>query len=201
MEGHAQVPTSRLQAQMTFLLAADGLKNVKRTCIISLGNRVENSAEHSWHVALMAMVLAEHCPEPIEISRVIELLLIHDLVEVYAGDTLIYDDEAIKDQALREQTAAEKLFGMLPRDQRKRIESLWEEFESRSTPEARYAKAIDSIAPTWLHLGEHATPPAEKLTVGMILERKRKILEAYPVLMTMLEEILESAVKRGLILA
>lgn len=184
---------------MEFLLAADALKGVSRTCRIADGSRVENSAEHSWHVALMAIVLAEHCPHPVEIGRVVQLLTIHDLVEVYAGDTLIYDEGAVSDQGEREQLAAERLFGLLPSDQRDLFHSFWCEFETGETAEARFARAVDALAPAWLHWGEHASPTPEELTAKRVLERKAPRLESYPALHALLEKTVRSAADRGLI--
>jgi putative hydrolases of HD superfamily len=191
-------PEARLKAQMSFLLAADALKGVTRTCILSDGSRCENSAEHSWHVALMAIVLAEYATEPVHIPRVIELLITHDLVEVYAGDTLIYDDQAVIGQAERELAAAQKLFSILPPDQRENIALMWREFEERSTPEARFARAIDALAPTWLHWGEHANPVPDGLRAQTVFQRKREALEPYPALFQMLKDVVNSAVDRGL---
>ncbi|AIE87928.1 HD domain-containing protein [Fimbriimonas ginsengisoli] len=190
---------SRLAAQMRFLLEADRLKGVLRTSSIGDGTRCENSAEHSWHVALMAMVLAEHCSHPIDLGKVLQLLTVHDLVEVYAGDTLIYDEEAVKSQSDRETAAADKLFGMLPSGQESYFRSLWQEFEEGKSPEASFARAVDALAPTWLHWGSHAHPPAGTLTVAQVIERKTKLLAPYPELFAVLKQVLDSALARGLI--
>jgi len=190
---------TRLDAQMAFLLAADGLKGVVRASSIADGSRRENSAEHSWHVALMALVLAEHSSEKIDIGRVLSLLIVHDLVEVYAGDTVIYDEEATKTQADREAAAARRLFGMLPEGQGAQLAALWQEFEARATPESRFARALDALAPTWLHWGEHANPGPEPLTASQILDMKGPMLAPYPELVGLLERIVSSATDRGLI--
>jgi putative hydrolase of HD superfamily len=191
----------RIVAQMSFLLAADALKGVNRSCSIADGTRYENSAEHSWHVTLMALVLAEHCPHPVDLFRVLQILTIHDLVEVYAGDTVIYDEVAVQSQPERERAAAERLFSVLPEDQAALYHRLWQEFEARESPEARYARAIDALAPTWIHWGEHANPKCESLTSQQILSRKREILEPYPELFDLLKKIVFSALNRGLIAA
>lgn len=196
----AEALPPRLTAQLSFLLAADGLKNVIRTCNLADGSRCENSAEHSWQVALMAIVLVEHCPHPVNLGRVLELLTIHDLVEVYAGDTVIYDTEAVAGQAEREAVAASKLFGLLPADQGETLLARWRESEERSTPEASYARAIDALAPTWLHWGEHANPEPEGLTVQQVMDRKSEFLEPYPGLFEVLEHVLASASARGLVI-
>jgi len=189
----------RLDAQMRFLLAADGLKGVLRGNTIGDGTRRENSAEHSWHVALMAMVLAEHCPHPLDLARVVELLIVHDLVEVYAGDTNIYDEQGATDQAEREALAASKLFGLLPADQASHFNERWLEFEHRTTPDARYARAVDAIAPTWLHWGAHTKVAAGNLTAEEIRAHKAELLSSYPVFTQLLNQVIDSAVARGLV--
>jgi len=189
----------RLDAQMRFLLAADGLKGVLRGNTVGDGSRRENSAEHSWHVALMAVVLAEHCPHPVDISRVVELLIVHDLVEVYAGDTNIYDERAAMDQAERETLAAAKLFGLLPADQASHFNDRWLEFEHRTSPAARYARAVDAIAPTWLHWGAHTKVASGNLTAEGIRAHKAELLAPYPAFTRLLDQVIDSAVARGLV--
>ena len=190
--------SDRLSRQLEFLLVADRLKTVERTCIIGDGSRRENSAEHSWHVALMAMVLAESAPD-VQLGRVLELLIVHDLVEVYAGDTLIYDDAAVRGQADRESLAADRLFRLLPSDQAEWIRGLWREFEDLETPEARFAKAVDQIAPTWLHWGDHANNPGDRLTNEQVRAKKDPYIKEFPTLTAILDQVLTSAGKRGLI--
>jgi len=195
------VPTEppRLAAQMNFLLAADGLKTVARGNHIADGSRNENSAEHSWHVALMAMVLAEYCPDPIDLGHVLKLLIVHDLVEVYAGDTQIYNDEAVIGQADREARAAQMIFGLLQDDQELTFKELWREFEEDQTAEAGFARAIDALAPTWLHWGDHSTARAEPLDSQKILALKASRLERYPALWEMMQQVVRSARQRGMI--
>jgi putative hydrolases of HD superfamily len=133
----------RLNQQIRFLVEADKLKSVLRRNYVIHEDRRENSAEHSWHVALIAIVLAEHSNDSIDIDRVAKMLIIHDVVEVDAGDTFIYDSNANKTKAEREESAAKRLFGLLPEDQAKLFRELWEEFEARSTAEAKFANAVD----------------------------------------------------------
>ncbi len=186
---------------MRFLLAADDLKSIERTCHIANGSRWENSAEHSWHVCLFALTLAEHSPEAIDVGHVLKLLVIHDLVEVYAGDTHLYDDEAVQTQADRETTAAEKLFGILSERQRAEFLGLWREFELRETAESRFARAVDALAPAWLHWGDHAPSAPSDYSVGQVRERKLPLLSDYPALMAVLEHTLASATLRGILSA
>ena len=124
----------RLRRQLAFVLEADALKSVERRNYLADGSRRENTAEHSWHLALMATVLAEHASEPVDVGRVIVMLLVHDLVEIHAGDTFVYDDAAHADKAEREIAAARRLFGQLPADQGAVLRGLWEEFEERQAP-------------------------------------------------------------------
>jgi putative hydrolases of HD superfamily len=134
---------SNLESQITFLVEVDKLKSVLRRNYVIHGNRRENSAEHSWHAALCAMILAEHSNEAIDVNRVTRMLIIHDIVEVDAGDTFIYDDANRETQASREEEAADRLFALLPSEQGRSFRDLWNEFEAAASPEARFAKAVD----------------------------------------------------------
>lgn len=137
----------RLTQQLAFLIEIDALKHVMRRALLVNGARRENTAEHSWHVALMAMVLAEHANEPVDVSRVVKMLLIHDIVEIDAGDTYFFDATATLDKSEREQIAATRIFGLLPPDQAAELRSLWDEFEARETAEARFANSLDRLIP------------------------------------------------------
>ncbi|MGB3439404.1 MAG: HD domain-containing protein [Actinophytocola sp.] len=141
----------RLGQQLAFLIEVDRLKTVLRASPLAAAERRENDAEHSWHLALMVPVLAEYADEPIDVGHTIRLVVVHDLVEIYAGDTPIYDDKLRIDQAERELAAADRLFGLLPADQAREFRALWDEFEERRTPEARFAKAIDRLEPNLLN--------------------------------------------------
>lgn len=140
-------PNQRLSAQLDFIMEMDRLKHVLRRSPLADGSRRENSAEHSWHLALMAMVLAEYANEPIDTAKAVRMALVHDIVEIEAGDTYAYDTAGNGDKAQREQAAAETLFGLLPTDQAAEFRALWEEFEARRTPEARFANALDRLIP------------------------------------------------------
>ncbi|SDE52480.1 putative hydrolases of HD superfamily [Salipiger thiooxidans] len=143
--------TARLDAQMAFLMEADRLKAITRATRNHDG-RFENSAEHSWHLALFALVLAEHAPEEIDVARVIRMLLIHDIVEIDAGDAPIFGevDEAAKEA--EELAAARRLFGLLPEAQGAELLALWLEFEANETPDARFAKSLDRFQPPNMNL-------------------------------------------------
>ena len=138
---------TRLEAQIAFLTEADKLKSILRGTPLCDGSRRENSGEHSWHIALFAMVLAEHANRPVDINRVIKMLLIHDLVEIDAGDHPIHSDYDHAEQAAKEQKAAERIFGLLPPDQAKEFRALWNEFEAAETDDAVFAKSLDRVQP------------------------------------------------------
>jgi len=137
----------RLRWQLQFILEIDRLKSVLRRSYLINIDRHENSAEHSWHLAVAAMVLAEHANEKIDVSKVVRLVLVHDLVEIDAGDTFIYDDAANVGKPAREQEAANRLFGLLPEEQAQSFMALWREFEDRQTAEAKFAFALDRLMP------------------------------------------------------
>ena len=137
----------RLDRQLRFVFELDRLKGVGRQSYVLGGARKENSAEHSWHVALMVMVLAEYADAALDRFRIVQLLLVHDVVEIEAGDTYIYDEKAHASQAGREQDAARRLFGLLPPDQAAEFQALWDEYDQGQTPEARFAGCLDRLMP------------------------------------------------------
>jgi|TARA_B110000503_G_scaffold9782_1_gene13236 putative hydrolases of HD superfamily len=139
--------TARLEQQFLFLTQADALKKILRATPVLAGERLENSGEHSWHIALYAMVLADQAGPDVNIARVIEMLLIHDIVEIDAGDTPLHGQHDPKTQVLAEEKAADRLFGLLPPDQATRFRALWNEFEDAQTPDAIFAKALDRVQP------------------------------------------------------
>ncbi|MDZ8223188.1 HD domain-containing protein [Nostoc sp. ChiVER01] len=138
---------SRLTQQIQFIIEIDQLKQVMRQTLLTDGSRRENSAEHSWHLAVMTSVLAEYAPEGVDIFHAIKMLLIHDLVEIDAGDTFCYDVQGNDSKAEREAQAALRLFGLLPADQGKELRLLWDEFEAGETTTAKFAAALDRIQP------------------------------------------------------
>ena len=144
--------TERLTGQIAFLVEADKLKTVlRRTPLVDL-SRLENSAEHSWHLALTAMALREYAPAGVDLLRVLELIAVHDLVEIDAGDTFAYDTAGHDTKTERERAAAERIFGLLPPDQSVAFRHRWEEFEAAETPESRYANALDRLQPLLLNM-------------------------------------------------
>lgn len=141
----------RLRKQMEFILEVDKLKKIGRQTYLSDASRKENDAEHSWHLALMAVLLSEHANTKIDILKVITMVLIHDVVEIDAGDTYAYDEAGKTTQRAREEAAAERIFNILPEDQAKYMRQLWEEFEDRKTPEAKFARTLDNAQPVMLN--------------------------------------------------
>ena len=189
----------RLDQQVGFILETDKLKQVLRQTLVSGGEgRRENDAEHSWHLGLMALLLREHAAEPVDLLRVVEMLLVHDLVEIDAGDTFVYDEVAHLDKEEREQRAAERIFGLLPKDQAGRVRALWEEFEARQTPEARYAAALDRFQPLLLNFQtEGAAWRKHGVRRDQVIARNRHIEEGAPALWAAAQELIAAAVERG----
>ncbi len=162
----------RLEQQLAFLIEADKLKSTLRATQLCDGSRKENSGEHSWHIALYAMTLAEHANRPIDISRVIRMLLIHDLVEIDAGDVPIHSQHDQSAQALVEQAAADRIFGLLPSEQGREFRDLWDEFEAAETDDAVFAKSIDRVQPVISNLETNGgTWPEFNVTAEQLEQR------------------------------
>lgn len=144
--------TARLDQQISFLNEADKLKSIARATTLADGSRPENSAEHSWHLTLYALVLSDHAKDGVDISRVIKMLILHDLVEIDAGDNPIFDDVDLAAIEAAEQMAADRIFGLLPNDIRDDLRAIWEEFEAAKTDDAQFAKSLDRFQPPMLNL-------------------------------------------------
>lgn len=141
----------RLKQQIDFIVEVDKIKNIGRQTYISDGQRKENDAEHSWHLALMAVLLKEYAASEVDLLKVMTMVLVHDIVEIDAGDTYAYDVEGNKTKAQREKKAAERIFGLLPEEQGVYLKELWEEFEAYETPEAKFAHSLDNYQPLLLN--------------------------------------------------
>jgi putative hydrolases of HD superfamily len=188
----------RLADQLRFLLEADRLKGVIRGNRIADGSRRENTAEHSWHLAMFAMVLSEHALEPVDVWRVVQMLLLHDLVEIEAGDTPLYDLHAAIGQAEREEAAADILFGLLPPEQGAAFRAVWDEFEAAQTPDARFAKACDRLQPILLnHVVGGGTWTDYDFDEGKERALTSRIALGSPVLWAAAEVIFADAVANG----
>ncbi|WP_432142386.1 HD domain-containing protein [Streptomyces sp. bgisy084] len=188
----------RLRRQIEFIMEADRLKNVFRRSPLLSADRRENDAEHSWHLALMTLVLTEYADVPVDAGKVLALVVVHDLVEIYAGDTFLYDTAAAADQEEREQRAADKLFALLPDDQREHFRALWDEFEARVTPEARFAKAMDRFQPLLLNYGNRGgTWRTPGVTEDDVLARKSVIKDACAELWRYAQDLIHTGAANG----
>lgn len=173
----------RLEKQFAFILEIDKEKNILRQTLKSDGVSRENDSEHAWHMAIMTLLLAEYAAEPIDVLRTISMLLIHDLVEIDAGDTYAYDETGKLTQRERELAAAERVFGMLPQDQRNKLRALWDEFEAGKTPEARFAMAMDRIQPMMLNAATDGQKWRENgVKLSQVLARNARTPQTSPVL-------------------
>jgi len=171
----------RLARQIAFLTEADKLKTVLRRTPLTDSSRLENSAEHSWHLVLAAMTLAEYSPADVDVRRVLELVTVHDLVEIDAGDTFAYDAAAYETKAQRELAAAERIFGLLPADQRDYFSGCWQEFEGQDTPESKYANALDRLQALLQNLGSGGGSwKSHGITRSDVLRRMAPVETALP---------------------
>ncbi|MEO5511670.1 MAG: HD domain-containing protein [Longimicrobiales bacterium] len=190
--------TDRLARQVGFLMEIDRLKTIIRNTRLTDGSRAENSAEHSWHLAVMAVTLAEHAPPGTDINHAVELLLLHDLVEVDAGDTDCYDADGYRTKKARESSAAERIFGLLPDDQAGRLRAHWVEFEAGVTAEAAFANALDRLQP--LLLVRYARDREWSLrakTREQVLGRMSPVEHGAPGLWPIVTELIEDAFTSG----
>lgn len=185
---------TRLDQQLSFIVELDKLKSVIRQTLLLNTSRRENSAEHSWHLATMAVVLQEYAEEPVDLLRTIKMLLIHDVVEIDAGDTFAYDTAGYADKDAREQKAAERIFGLLPTVQGREFRELWEEFEARQTAESKYANALDRLQPL-LHneRTQGGTWRIHSVTKDKVIKRMEPIKIGMPRIYPLVEKAIEEA--------
>lgn len=192
------IQNDRLRQQFLFIFEIEKLKQVLRRTPLLDGSRCENDAEHTWELAMMAVVLHEHADESTDLLHVLKMLLIHDLVEIDAGDTFIYDANAVVDQQEREKRAADRIFGLLPADQATGLREIWDEFEEHKTPEARFARAMDRLQPL-LHnfFTSGGTWHTPGVTRRDVLARKAPIGQASELLWKAATDIIGEGVRRG----
>lgn len=189
---------TRLEKQIRFIVEIDKLKTIRRRTYLINERRNENTAEHSWHIALMAMILFEYSNAKVDLQKVLKMALVHDIVEIDAGDTFVYDRTATRDKAERERIAAERIFNILPEDQAVELRALWDEFEARETAEARFAAAMDRFMPQ-LHnyhtdggsWREHA------VTHNQVVDRNQAMQEGAAELWEWTQRMLDDAVAKG----
>lgn len=192
--------SEKFKKQMNFILEIDKAKNIFRQTYISNKKRKENDAEHSWHLAIMAFILSEHFDKEIDVLKVIKTVLMHDLVEIYAGDTYCYDMKANEDKEKREIEAAKKIYSLLPDEQREEYFKLWREFEEKSTPEAVFANILDRIQPILLNYATGGKAWKEHgIYNSQVLERNKFVLENNDEFSKYLFEIIENAVNEGML--
>ena len=191
----------RIRSQLQFLAEADKMKTVFRQTVLIDKSREENDAEHSWHFALMAMTLFEYVGfAGVDLSRVIRMALLHDLVEIYAGDTFAYDDRGNASKEMREQEAADRLFALLPAEQAEEYRSLWEEFDRMDTADARYAAAIDRFQPFFInYLTDGHTWVKHGVTADDVYRRMEPIRTALPELWPFVAFVIQDSCARGYI--
>ena len=188
----------RLQKQIAFIKEIDKVKNIFRQTYLADGTRKENDAEHSWHIALMAVLLKEYVSEDVDVAKVMTMVLLHDLVEIDAGDTYAYDSEGAKSKREREVKAADRIFGILPEDQGMYFRELWEEFEAYETPDAKYAHLLDNFQPLLLNdasggrsWNEHGVHKSQ------IYKRNEKVQETSEEIWNTIQEVVESHIAKG----
>ena len=194
--------SDRVFQQLSFILEIDKLKTILRQTLLTDSSRRENSAEHSWHLAIMSVLLAEYATEPVDMLRVIKMLLVHDLIEIDAGDTFAYDVAGNVGRAEREEHGAERIFGLLPEEQGRELRALWEEFDAFKTPESKYANALDRLQPL-LHNArtEGGTWRIHSVARDQVYRRMEPIRTALPELWPVVTRMIADACARGWIVS
>lgn len=193
--------TDKLKNQLQFLIEADKMKSIMRQTLLVDKSREESDAEHSWHFALVAMTLFEYAGlEGVIMERVLKMAILHDLIEIYAGDTFAYDMRGNEDKACREKAAADKLFALLPNEQAHEYRPLWEEFDKMQTPDAMYASAIDRLQPFLNnHFTDGHTWRKHGVSVEMVYKRMTPVKTALPKLWEFVEFAIQDNLKKGYI--
>lgn len=197
----ADFENPRIEQQMRFITEIDKMKHILRRTILLDGSRCENDAEHSWHLAVMAQLLAEYATESFCMERVLKMVIVHDLIEVYAGDTFAFDVQGNKDKDQREKDAADTLFALLPKEQGDEIRTLWEEFDTMNTSDSRYAAALDRLQP-FLHnaLTEGHTWKLGNVTRQQVINRMQPTLDALPAMKPFIMNTIRKNIEAGYIL-
>ena len=190
----------RLQKQLRFMLELDKMKNLYRQTYVLHEERKENDAEHSWHLAVMAFLLAEYSNLPVDTAHVMKMVLLHDVVEIDAGDTYCYDAEGCKTKAERELRAAERIFGLLPDDQRDEFRALWDEFETGSTPDSKFANLLDRLQPILLNYTKGGISWQEHgVFKDQVAARNKNAADASQELAALIGSIIDDAGEQGML--
>ena len=192
---------NRLEQQLQFILEIDKVKKIIRQTPLSDASRKENDTEHSWHIALMAYLLQEYAEEPVEVSKVMLMVLIHDLVEIDAGDTYAYDEEGAKTKDERERKAADRIFGLLPEEQGMYLKTLWEEFEAYETAEAKYAHLLDNFQPLLLNDAAGGISWTEhQVKKSQIYKRNERVEETSATIWKCMQDKIDKHIQAGHVL-
>ncbi len=188
----------RLQKQLAFTLELDKLKKIERQSYLSDSSRHENDSEHSWHLALMAMLFAEYANESVDVLRVMKMVIIHDAVEIDAGDTYAYDTSGNATKREREEKAADRIFNILPEDQAKQMRALWEEFEAGETAEAKFANALDRVQPVMLNdITDGRAWREHQIAAEQVLTRNAHVKDGSEVLWKHVQSLVEKNAELG----
>ena len=192
--------SDKLLQQIAFIHEIDKLKYIQRKTRLFNSDRRENDAEHSWHLALMALTLAEHADEPVDTLKVLKMLLIHDLVEIDSGDVFLYDTIINHDNTIAERKAAERIFGLLPAKQAKEFIAIWEEFETGDTPESRFAHAMDRLEPILQNVSNQGgTWTEHNVPYDTVIQKTNKIGHGSKILWDFTEKLIDDSVEKGYI--
>ena len=190
--------SERLEKQVKFMLELDKLKNIYRQSYVLNEDRKENDSEHSWHLAVMAFLLAEYSNKPVDVLHVMKMVLVHDVVEIDAGDTYCYDTEGYKSKAEREEKAAQRIFGILPDDQREEFYSLWREFEDCQTDDAKFAALLDRIQPMLLNYTKNGRAWTEHgIKKEQVIARNTEYFEVSDSIGDLMRQVIDDAAEKG----
>ena len=190
----------QLLKQINFIKETDKIKYIQRKTKLFHSDRPENDAEHSWHLAMMTIVLAEHSDVPVDVLKVLKMILIHDIVEIDAGDTFIYDTQKSHSNTENELIAAKRIFGLLPDEQAEELIEIWQEFEAGETPEARFAKAMDRIEPLLQNTSNNGGTWREfDVDYSKVFEKKKVIAQGSATLWKFAENLLNESVEKGIL--
>ncbi len=188
----------RLEKQVNFILELDKMKNLYRQIYVLHEERKENDAEHSWHIAIMAILLSEYANSDVDTAKVIKMLLLHDIIEIDAGDTYCYDNEGYKSKAEREEKAAQRIFGLLPDDQYREFYGLWREFEDSLTKEARFAAVLDRLQPLLLNYTKGGISWQEHgIYKDQVINRNENYFSESDELAELIKSVIDDAEKKG----